>query len=336
MKIAFLSTNMNFCGTILRELREHHNVLVYDHTSNRVLNAANILHLLDWCDVAYFDFIQHPLPFVTGLKAIDKPIVARMDGLDIMGHYKVNWGKVSALVLMEVQEPRLKRLRDQYEATTKSKLPPLPDRILKRSVGIDLKLFQRAFDKKPTYKICFHASVIRDTKRVYTAIQCFNELIKNDDKPWEFTLIGRWEGGWAWPARAEYVMCCKELLEQLGFPSDRFSVIGNLPRGKWAKFIQTQDVFWNLSFREGFPNSLGEACASGVYPVINWWAGAELIYPEKYLCRSPSEIVEHTVEWGNLSKEEKKVRRDEVRLHIEEYDAQETAILIRELIEDMV
>jgi len=258
MKIAFLSTNMNFCETILGELRAHHDVRVYNHTSDELFNTANILRLLDWCDIAYFDFIQYPLPLVTHLTVIGKPIVARMDGLDIRGHYKVNWNQVSALVLMEVQEPRLKRLRDSYEATTKSKLPPLP-RILKRSVGIDLKLFWIRARAKLTYKICFHASVIRDTKRVYTAIQCFNELIKRDDKPWEFTLIGQWEGGWAWPDREEYVMCCRELLEQLGFPSDRFKVMDNLPREDWARVIQTQGVFWNLSFREGFPNSLGEA-----------------------------------------------------------------------------
>ncbi|MBA7612103.1 hypothetical protein ES703_19337 [subsurface metagenome] len=334
MKIAFLSTNMNFCGTILGELRAHHDVRVYDHTSDGTLNMANVMRLLDWCDVAYFDFIQYPLPFVTHLNVIDNPVIARMDGLDIMGHHKVDWNKVSALVLMEVQEPRLKRLRDQYEAATKSKLPPLPDRILKRSVGIDLRLFWVRARAELTYKICFHANVIRDTKRVYTAIQCFNELIKRDDKLWEFTLIGQWEGGWAWPARSEYVMCCRELLEQLGFPSDRFRVMGNLPREEWAKFIQTQDVFWNLSFREGFPNSLGEACASGAYPVINWWAGAELIYPEKYLCRSPSEIVERTIEWGTLNEEEKRVRRTEARRHIERYDAHETARMIRELIEE--
>jgi len=273
------------------------------------------------------------------MQHLGKPLVARMDGIDILNHRMVDWRNVSALVLMPVQEKRLRRLRRIWKAANPDKpLLNLPKKILKRNVGIDLRLFQLDLKKKPGYKIVLHATVIRDTKGVYEAIQTFHRLLEEDPgKPWQFTIIGQWEGGYLWPQRREYVMCCQELIEDLQFPSGSLGIIPhNLPRAEWVQYLKKEtDFYWCFSKREGFPNSLGEGMASGVMPVINKFYGAEVLYPDEFLCNSPHEILEKTIEFGNLSEEERQYLRKEVRTHIEKFDRHKTAVEIRELCEEV-
>lgn len=338
MKIAFFALNQNFCGSILEELQAKHTVRNFKPSGVKAHDYANMTGLINWCDIIYCDFIQSPMPEITQLQFLEKPLVARMDGIDILNHVSVDWRKVSALVLMPVQKKRLGRLRWMWEAENKKKLSPLPKRILERNIGIDLSLFQPNYQRPPGYQIVLHATVIRDTKGVYEALQCFKRLIEEDEKnPWQLTIIGQWEGGYQWPERQEYVMSCQELIEDLNFPPGRLGVIrGNLSREKWAEYLKDQaDFYWCFSKREGFPNSLGEACASGIIPVINRFYGAELIYPAETLSRSPSEIVEKTLSIGELPAEEKQRLRQQARKHIEQYDQHKTAVEIRELCEEI-
>lgn len=342
MKIAFFALNQNFCGTILEEMRAHHTVRMWKKIKIPHRDWANVVGLLNWCDVAYFDFIQTPLPEVSQFQFLErgKPfIVARMDGIDILNHDAIDWKRVDALVLMPVQEKRLKRLRALHKSNYPNRtLPPLPKKILKRNVGIDLQMFRPDLKREPGYEIVLHSSVIRETKRVYTALQCFYELVTQDpEKPWKLWLIGQWAGGWKWPQRMEYVMCVGELVESLNFPKGRLILqMENFPRPAWAEFIRGRDLYWCTSFREGFPNSMGEAAASGVYPLSNRWFGAELLYPEECLWRTPSELVRKTIEWGNFFNEDKIRLRYSTRGHIEQYSRRQTAIDIRQLCEEVV
>ena len=338
MKIGVFSLNLNFCDAILEELRAHHSVKVFDHTRKDSSDYANLIGLLNWCDVAYFDFIQHPLEWATKLQWLDKPIVARMLGIDVLNHASINWTKVSALILGPTQEKQLLRLRRNYHKRFPQRKLSLPPIILKCYTGIDLDRFKLDVKRKPGFKIILHSNVIRQTKGIYTALQCFGELLERDgNNPWYFTLIAQGEGGWNWPKRQEYVMCVEELLEDLNFSSKRFKHYdGNLGKKDWAKLLQSQDLYWCLSRRESFGVSMAEACASGAYPLLNHIYGAERLYPQANLCRSPGELVDKTIQWGRLSEDEKLYSRRIIRKHVEQYDQLETAKKIRELCEKVL
>lgn len=334
MNIGVFSTNLNFCGTIVEELRAHHKIKVYEHTENNFLDYANLTGLLNWCDVAYFDFIQHPLPWTSHLQWLEKPVVARMDGIDILNHASINWKKVTALIIQPTQKKRLLRLRRIHP----NPLPPLPKRIVTCYIGIDLDRFRPDPTRTPEYNITLHSNVIRETKGIYTAIQCFADLLERDpENPWHFTLIAQGEGGWAWPQRMEYVMCVDELLEDLNIiPSKSFKHIdGNLSEGDWRAHLQNQDIYWCLSLRESFGVSMAEACASGAYLLSNHFYGAECLYPKANLCRSPRELVNKTIQWGRLSIDKKRAHSQAMRGHVAMYDQRETAKMIRQLIEEI-
>jgi len=334
LKIGVFSINLNFCDAILEELRTHHTVKIFNYTKNDSLDYSNLTGLLNWCDIAYFDFIQHPLPWVTKLQWLDKPIVARMLGIDILNYADINWTKISALILGPTQEKQLMRLRRIYHKRFPQRKLPLPPIILKCYTGIDLDQFKLNAKRRPGFNIILHSNVIRQTKGIYTALQCFGELIEKDgDNPWHLTLIAQ-EGGWNWSQRQEYVMCVQELLEELNFSSKRFRHYdGNLSKNDWANYLQSQDLYWCLSRRESFGASMAEACASGAYPLLNHFYGAERLYPQANLCRSPGELVDKTIQWGRLSDDEKLHFKRIMRKHVEQYDQLETAEKVRGLIE---
>ncbi len=326
MNVAFIAVNDAFCGTIEEEMRQHHVVKKYVPTRDAVTNKIAQKYLHDWADLVYFDFIQSPMPWMLAQPWFNKKCVARMDGIDVMNHNIVKWRKVDGFVLMPVQEKRLRRLRG-------GKLPLSKDKILIRNIGIDLEVF-KPDDHTPGWNIVFHSNVMREVKRPYLALQCFHSLLEQDDAvPWHLTMIGGWEKGWDAANRATYVMCIRELLETLNIPEDRLTIRPNLTRVDWADYVKTMDIIWCHSWREGFPNSVGEAAASGVHPLINHFYGAETIYPDVNLCKSPIELVEETMIWGAMGETAKRTLSTVARQNIEQYSRRQTAVDIRKLCE---
>jgi len=341
MKIAFFALNQNFCGTILEELNAHHTVKNYRPMGDKALNWTNIKGLIEWADLVYCDFVQTPCPEISQMQWMEKPFVARMDGIDILNHERIDWNRIDTLVLMPVQEKRLAKLRrDFHRDNPTKKLPKLP-RILKRNIGIDLGIFTPDYAREPGYTIGFHAFVVRPTKRVYTMLQTFVEVVRKDpDKPWKLHFMGGgWDrGSYQWGRRHEYVMSLLEYLEDIDpIVGDRIQITAhNSPKKEWAEMARKLDIMWSTSYREGFPNSIGEAAACGVWPLMNHFYGAETIYSEENICLTPTEMVEKTIAWGNLSDEEKIAGRRSIRKHIEQYDRHGTARDIRELCEEVL
>ena len=340
MKIAFFSTNMSFCQHILDELNRNHTVKVWIDNPNLQIKWANTLKLLDWCDVAYLEWTQTPNVEISQIQGITKPLIAFCHGYDVMYHTFVDWRNIEALIIQDAHYPRLLRLRAKW-AKDNPTLPPLtklPKKILVKSLGVDLQAFTPLEAPEPGYHIIIHASWIQPVKRIYAAIQQFYDLLRIDgDKPWKMTLIGRWGGGYKQEERWEYLTACSELIEQLEFPKNRLAVkTDNFPPDVWAQFAKTADVYWCTSSRESFGASMGEVCASGGYPLINKYLGADKVYPKKHLCKTPHEMIQKTIEWGNLSQEEKISERHAIRKHIEQFDAKQAATEIRLFIEDVV
>jgi len=337
MRIAYFSRNKNFAGHIIRELRQHHTVKVWDdRQKNKEIWWGSVLRLLDWCDIAYLEWLQQPTLEISQLQAVGKPMVAFCHGIDVMNHSMVLWSNIDGLITQPALYPRLLRLRQQWhQRSPDQKLAPLPKTLI-TSLGIDLGMFT-VKDLPPTYHIVMHASQIRPTKRIYTGIQQFYDLIHEDtEHPWKLTLIGHWDTPWQLQERKEYLTALKELIDQLKFPPNRlFIKAEDFPRKEWAGFLKTADVYWCPSWRESFGASMAEAAATGVYPLMNDFLGADEIYPLQYRCKTPGEMIRKTIAWAGLSDEEKLAQRKKIREHITQYDARDTAKRIRRFLEQV-
>ncbi|GAG77649.1 unnamed protein product, partial [marine sediment metagenome] len=221
-------------------------------------------------------------------------------------------------------------------------LPKLPRKTLIQSLGVDLRRFIALPEPvTPEYHIIAHAMWIRPVKRIYELIQTFHDLLQIDgEKPWKLTLVGEWETTTAGThnslARDEYMRACRELITELKFPPGRFFLKQqNFSPEIWPQFSREADIYWCTSWRESFGVSMAEACAGGAYPLINQYLGADKLYPKKYLCKTPGEMVRKTIEWGNLSQLDKRRERIVIRKHIEKYDARVAAKNIRLFLEQV-
>lgn len=340
MKITSFSTNLSFCQHLLDELNRHHTVKIWGNHPNTQVGWASILKLLDWCDVAYLEWLQAPNIEISRIQGNTKPLIAFCHGYDVMYHTSMDWRNIEALIIQDAHYPRLLRLRAEW---TNNKpelpLPKLPKKTLIKSLGIDLQIFTPPQEPIISeYHIITHAYPIRPVKRIYAALQQFYDLIQLDgDKPWKMTLIGAWDATLEKQERYEYLMACNELIEQLDIPPGRlFLKSENFPSEGWPQFAQTADLYWYTSWRETLETSMTEVCACGGYPLINNYLGADKIYPKKYLCKTPYEMIQKTIEWGNLSQEEKIRERHDIRKHIEKFDAKKNAKEIRLFIEEVV
>lgn len=335
MKIAYFSRNRNFAGPLLEELSQHHTVKLWQYNVNDLVNTISIRNLLDWCDIGFLEWLQPPTIEISQLQGIDKPLIAFCQGIDVYNHGAVDWRNISGLIIQDANYDRLLMLRKQWEQRHKGqRLTPLPETLI-QSIGVDLREFEFIEQVEPEYRILIHASQIRDTKRIYEAIQQFYDLLQKDpEKPWEFHLIGHWESGYKDAERREYLQALRELIRILDFPPKRFYMTPrDLSREDWAGFAKTIDIYWCTSWRESFGASMAECAASGAYPLINYYLGADEIYPKEHLCKTPSEMVEKTIAWGNLSTEEKLEERKKIRKHIEQYDCRKAAENMRLFIE---
>jgi hypothetical protein len=338
MKIAFFSMNPSFAGHILEELDQHHTVKRWEYNHNETIRWSNMMRLMDWCDLAYLEWIQRPNLELTQVQGLNKPLVAFCHGVDASNHSGVDWRNISGLIIQDALYPRLLDLRTEWSVKNPNKtIAKLPKKILIQSLGVDLRAFTPLPSPIPEYHIVTHSQWIRPVKRIYEAIQQFYDLIQLDEeKPWRMTLIGQWEGWFKENERRGYMRACRELIDQLKFPPGRFFMKPeNFSPQIWKQFSKTVDVYWCTSYRESFGASMAEVCAGGGYPFINWYLGADKVYPKKYLCKTPGEMVKKTIEWGNLSPEEKIQERKNIRKHIEKYDAREAAKNIRIFLEEI-
>jgi hypothetical protein len=334
MKIAFFSRNRNFCEPLLEELARYHQLRVWRHDPNEPVNQASINNLLNWCDLAYLEWIQPPNIEISRFQGLDKPLVMFCHGIDVMNHNFVDWQHISGLIIQDALYPRLDMLRNSWHIQNPGlKLPPLP-KILIQSIGADTQFFQPK-TSKPGYHIILHASQIRATKRVYTAVQQFYDLIRTSDKPWKMTVVGEWHNDYDYDQRREYLEACDELLGILDFPKGRLTIIDkNFSREEWRQFLQTGDIYWCTSWRESFGSSMAEAAASGLYPMVNSYLGADKIYPEANLCKTPGEFVDNTIEWGMLDESYKIELGKKARANILRFDSKKAAEKIRLFLEE--
>ena len=339
MKIAFFSMNPSFAQHILEELNQHHTVKIWQYNENETIRWTSMMKLIEWCDLAYLEWLQRPNLELTQVQGLGKPLVVFLHGMDAMNHSGADWRNVAGLITQDALYPRLLELRDEWTKRYPNRpLAKLPRKTLIQSLGVDLKKFTPLPEPIiPEYNIITHAQWIRPVKRIYEAIQTFYDLIQLDgEKPWKMTLIGQWEGSYKPHERDEYLRACRELIDQLNFPPDRFFMkLENFPRDIWARFSSEADIYWCTSWRESFGVSMAEACAGGAYPLINYYLGADKVYPKKYLCKTPFEMIQKTIEWGNASTEEKLQERKVIRKHIEKYDVREAAKNIRIFLEEV-
>lgn len=330
LKIAVFALNPNFYREVGQELRTHHQVREYQHTNNDTFNLINLQRLMDWCDVGYFEFAQYPLNVISNLEVMEKPLIVRAHGIELFSQEEVNWEKVNLMIATPICRQIFLDQRPKY----------VPE-IVELPVGIDSNYFSFSPQKARQVfgkKILIQSTVMRPKKRIYTSIQTFGEIYEKDPE-WTLWIVGNWTGGFQEATierQEQYNWPLKELIGTLGLED---AVIGtdHMPRDEWRDFLMDKDIFWSNSILEGFHVALAEHMATGGYPVINCWRGADSFYDPRWIHKNQQSMVKEILDWGNQSKERKLelARKAREWISVLEFDVFKIAIKIREAIENV-
>ena len=325
MKIAVFAINPNFFGTIREELRAYHHVREYDHTNKEIFNLVQINRLLDWCDIAFFDFAQFPLNAITKFAALEKPLVVRGHSLELYEAASVTWEKVSLLII----SPEARNILLEQPVKTFPKIIEMP-------VGIDPDFYTLS-PKRSKKKFGKEIVTVQNFmggrgKRVYTTIQTFSELYDQDPE-WKLWVIA-WDAPKNSPAQRRELRAMKKLRSILGL-EDAIIGVKKMPKPAWKNFLMDKDIFWSNSTSEVFHASLAEHMATGGYPVINCWSGSGTLYPPEWVHRTQSSMVKAMLEWSSFPLTKKLRLAKKAREWILQYDEKKVAVTIREALENV-
>ena len=295
MRVALFSTNDNFFGPIAAELRNRGHELAVWKESSGFSNGYNIGRLMQWCDIAFVEFIQTPFLEVLAAKK-DFPnvkLAARLHRIevysDIVDNADTKWPLVDVLFVSahHVAERFLNK-RDKK---------PKPKEVVVAATNIaDPAKFPFVERKwNAPYRMCMVGNFV-PKKRQYTAIQMFWDVQQATGGQFIFDIVGQ-RGNFGGYGNFEYHQNCLDLIEELEL-KDGVQIYDKIDHAEMAGFMAREHVLISNSNEEGTHVSVAEAAVTGCVPMVNCWRGAKGVYPENtaWHFKSPCEFVQRCKE----------------------------------------
>ena len=298
MKIAVVTSNANFCGPVVKELeRRGHEIIWYQHPigPNGQLDFAQVTlqlgQIKQAADRIFVDFAQDPLLQVVQL--CEQPITVRLHRIEMYSaaNYFLQapdgsrqpfpWPRVENLIFVA------QHTRDRFEALSKQHFTPPPRHLhVIPHVGVNLDHF--AFAERdwsePPWRILMVGNLV-PKKRQYTAVSMLADL------PPEFhmTVIGT--GNQQGYGNPEYPDNVSQLIHDLDLkPPERILSKGRVEPEDMPSEYAAGHFILSAGNEEGCATVVGEGMAAGCLPLVNGWNGADALYPESSIWRTPKQF----------------------------------------------
>jgi glycosyltransferase involved in cell wall biosynthesis/Flp pilus assembly protein TadD len=263
LKIAFFASFQSFLDPIMNDLRAKNEIKLF--TSG---NETQMREMLEWCDVAWFEWCDNLVIAATKMPKVCK-IICRLHSYEVFTEMpsQVDWRKIDHLVLVNqsVQEI-LKRTAD----------PKVPITIIHN--GVDTDKFTIPPGKKYGKRIC-SIGYINYKKNPALLLYCF-KAIHDYDSSYRFHIAGTHQD----PRIQIYF---EHLLPKLNLSISFDGWVDNIPG-----YLRDKDYVISASLFESFHYSIAEGMASGLTPLIHDWLGASYLYPEEFLFTTPQSCLD--------------------------------------------
>jgi len=320
MNIAIIAINDGFLGYIPTELTNHgHELKFFEYTSDESIDFKNLCDLLEWSNVAFFDFVQFPFPKATKLDLGCK-IVGRMMGIEAYDTKNIRWENVDHLIMAPPELERLKFF---------NKVPPIPITIL--PVGTDIHTFIPKEPRVPSKNLCM-VNFLFPRKRIITTIETVAPFLRNG---WTLNIQASLSPAWRKDIAQEYAIFINEIIHVLDLPNDSLNATTFFPKPQYVEWLQNQDIIINNSVQEGYAKSVIDACACCVFPLVYNWMGAKQTYNPEFIFHDQCELRDKIEEWGSHTTEDKIKLSCEARKFAELHDDRKVAKEIRMIIESV-
>lgn len=290
MKVAIFATHDSFVGDISAYLGKSNELKTFKRGS-----LTEMRDLLDWCDVAWFEWCDALLIQATNHLPKLCPIICRLHSYETFTNMpeQVEWSRVDHLVFVN---PSVETLLKQR----------LPDSLSTSVIynAVDLKKYQIPVGKKFGKRIA-SVGYINYKKNPQLLLYCFQK-IQQWDPEFEFHIAGEHQD----PRIALYM---KDMARKMGL---------NLHFHGWVKdmpaFYRDMDFVISTSLFESFHYSIAEGMACGLTPLVHDWFGSENVYPEESRFLAPDDCLSIVQRISEQSMAERRNTAEVTRQYIQE------------------
>ncbi len=262
IKLAVFSSLNSFITELLEFFRRRYHVRIFSAEK-----ASEMFDVMQWCDVAWFEWCDHLLAEATKMPKVC-PIVCRIHRYEAYSHYPelVEWEKVDHVVMVSrtIRDDLLRRFRIGSDISVVHN-------------GLDFSKFEFPTKKRYGAKVAY-AGYIKPVKNPSLMVQCFYAL-KRYDPTMTFHIAG---------VHQDYAheLYFDDMLGRLGVQVEYSGWVPDT--GRWYR---DKDFVISASVNESFQYSVIEGMAMGLLPLVHTWRGCEQFYPREALFRTPDECV---------------------------------------------
>lgn len=261
-KIAIFASIDTFIKEIAQSLAEDNEVRFYKNSSKQEMKS-----LMEWADVSWFEWCDQLVIEATKLKKTCK-IVCRLHSYEAFTEMPmlVDWGKVDVLIFVNASVQKI--IQEKYNLTV--------EQVVVQN-GLDVHKYVIPGDKIYTKKIA-SVGYINYKKNPSLLLYCFDKIHSFDN---EYTLhiAGKHQD-----PRIELYF--KHYLKNNPLPIYFDGWVEDM-----ASWYADKDYVISTSLFESFHYSIAEGMASGLLPLIHNWFGADMLYPQEYLFRTPDDCL---------------------------------------------
>ena len=261
-KIAVFASYRAFIDPVIDSLKSQHDIRIFEKGSE-----AEIRSLLEWCDLAWFEWCDQLVIAASKMPKKCK-MICRLHSYEVFSDMprQVDWNKIDHLVLVSDAVKDLLSYNFQV---------PCPTTVIHN--GVDLERFTIPKNKVQGKRIC-SIGYINYKKNPALLLYCF-KAIHDYDPGYTFHLAGEHQD-----ARIQVYFA--HLLPRLNIPVSFDGWVKDVPA-----YLRDKDFVISTSLFESFHYSIAEGMASGVLPLIHDWLGADQLYPRRYVFTTPTDSV---------------------------------------------
>lgn len=231
---------------------------------------------MNWADICWFEWCDELILYGSKLAiAKERKIICRLHSYEAFTNYPVQvyWNNVDKLIF--VAEHLQKYVIDSCKINKEKTI------VIPCGVNMDKWTFQ---ERSPGYAIAY-AGYINYKKGPMLLLHAFKAIYDRDDR-YKLYIAGRYQD-------PRYLLYFKQMTKELGLENNLFFEGW---QGDLEKWLEDKNYILCSSLLESQNMSVMQAMAKGIKPVIHNFAGANLIYPKKYLWNTIDEAVEMITE----------------------------------------
>jgi len=285
LRILFAGHDFKFVRPLIEHYQRHpdYRVLTDHYRGHVIADPDRSLELLDQADVVFCEWCLGNAEWYSQNKREGQTLIVRLHHQELDLDYldRIDWDAVDAICF----------ICEQNRQTFLARRPQLAGKARLIYNLIDVAAFDRPKTDEARFTLGLMGIAPR-RKAPHLALKILNQLRAVDDR-YRLSIKGKGarEYDWLWrrPEEREYY----EELEVLLGAGEASGAVAFAGHGDdvpdWFKGV---GFVLSTSDHEGSHQSVAEGMASGSVPVIRNWAGADSLYPSRYVFGSVEEAVE--------------------------------------------